>query len=67
LSSRSAAPADDERRDPADLELKARLIDLLGRHRGNVAEVARAFGKGREQIHRWMRRYRVDPDKYRGG
>jgi len=41
------------------------LLALLRRHRGNVAEVARAFGKGRMQIHRWARRYEIDLASFR--
>ena len=41
------------------------LLALLRRHRGNVAEVARAFGKGRMQIHRWARRYDIDLGSFR--
>lgn len=46
---------------PEDLERKARLLALLEQHRGNVSEVARAMGKARMQIHRWMRRYGIEP------
>ena len=41
------------------------LLALLQRYRGNVAEVARAFGKGRMQIHRWARRYDIDLASFR--
>ena len=45
--------------------LRAMLMDLLGRHEGNVAAVARALGKKRQQIHRWNRQLGIDPDEYR--
>jgi transcriptional regulator of acetoin/glycerol metabolism len=48
-----------------EAELRDRLVALLKRHRGNVADVARALGKARMQIHRWLRRFEVDPDVYR--
>jgi DNA-binding NtrC family response regulator len=35
------------------------LVALLAEHRGNVSAVARALGKGRTQIQRWMKRYRL--------
>jgi sigma-54 dependent transcriptional regulator, acetoin dehydrogenase operon transcriptional activator AcoR len=41
------------------------LLALLQRYRGNVAEVARAFGKGRMQVHRWARRYDIDLASFR--
>ena len=46
-------------------ELRARLVDLLREHRGNVSAVARAMGKARMQIHRWMKRFGLEPDAYR--
>src|SRR6185369_7185544 len=56
--SRGAPPADeiDDNVDPADAELKQRLIDELGRAGGSVSEVARAMGKARMQIQRWIKR-----------
>ena len=50
---RSEAPSADE------------LRDLLMRHRGNVAAIARELSKDRVQIHRWMKRYALDPDDFR--
>ena len=41
------------------------LVALLQEHGGNVAEVARLFGKGRMQIHRWARRYGIDLASFR--
>jgi transcriptional regulator with PAS, ATPase and Fis domain len=41
------------------------LLALLRRYRGNVAQVARAFGKGRMQVHRWARRYDIDLASFR--
>ncbi len=48
-----------------DQALRDQLAGELKRHRGNVSAVARALGKGREQIHRWMRRFALDPEKFR--
>lgn len=42
------------------------LRELLAAHRGNIAAVGRELGKERMQIHRWMRRYGIRPDEYRG-
>jgi DNA-binding NtrC family response regulator len=41
------------------------LRDLLARHAGNVAAVARDLGRDRAQIHRWMRYAGIDPQDYR--
>jgi sigma-54 dependent transcriptional regulator, acetoin dehydrogenase operon transcriptional activator AcoR len=48
-----------------DGELRLELLSQLARHHGNLAEVARAMGKARMQIHRWCRRFGVDPEVYR--
>jgi len=47
---------------PTEQELR----DLLERHQGNVAAVGRQLGKERMQIHRWMQRYGIVVDEYRG-
>ncbi|MFO0614810.1 MAG: sigma 54-interacting transcriptional regulator [Polyangiaceae bacterium] len=52
---------------PAPLDETAALVrDALVRHRGNVSEIARELGKTRMQIHRWMKRYGLDPEMFRG-
>jgi len=62
-SPREAVAADD----PSDPEaLRRTLISLLEQHRGNISYVARDMGKARMQIHRWMRRFDLDPDAFRG-
>jgi transcriptional regulator of acetoin/glycerol metabolism len=50
---------------PEDAKLRSELVRLLGEHRGNVADVAREMGKARMQIHRWLKRFEVDPGLYR--
>jgi transcriptional regulator with AAA-type ATPase domain len=59
-----AGPAEDG---PAmdDDVLRARLLELLTQHDGNVSAVARAMGKARMQIHRWMKRFGLEPDQFR--
>ncbi len=42
------------------------LRELLSRHRGNIAAVGRELGKERMQIHRWLKRYNIDVEEYRG-
>lgn len=49
----------------ADLERRRQIIALLEEHRGSVSAVARAMGKGRTQIQRWMKRLDIDAAPYR--
>ena len=51
--------------DPADAARRAELVELLTQHRGNVSAVARATGKARMQIQRWMKRWAIDPELFR--
>lgn len=46
---------------PSEEELRA----LLERHAGNIAAVGRELGKERMQIHRWLKRFAIDLEKYR--
>jgi DNA-binding NtrC family response regulator len=59
----SLHPAPNRHGTPSEPELRA----LLSEHEGNVAAVGRALGKARMQIHRWVERYAIDLDDYRGG
>jgi DNA-binding NtrC family response regulator len=52
-------------RAPDDERLRDELIAKFAQHAGNVSHVARAMGKARSQIQRWMRRFEIDPEKYR--
>jgi transcriptional regulator with AAA-type ATPase domain len=54
-----AITAEDER-------IQALLVASLEETRGNVSKVARALGRTRMQIHRWMNRFGIDVEKYRG-
>jgi len=51
------APIADARRDE--------LIALLEKHQGNVSKVAVDMGRVRQQIQRWLKRYGLDPERYR--
>ena len=44
---------------------EGKLRELLVRHAGNIAAVARELGKGRMQVHRWIRRHGLDLSDYR--
>ncbi|WP_437754858.1 sigma 54-interacting transcriptional regulator [Sorangium sp. So ce1389] len=63
------APGDDARREgdtrPEDDARRRELVALLVEHRGNITAVARAAGKARMQIQRWLKRYRIDPEQFR--
>jgi len=48
-----------------DAARRERLTELMREHRGNVAAVARAMGKARMQVQRWLKRYRIDAEQYR--
>ena len=52
-----AAPAADARRDE--------LVVLLEKHHGNVSKVAVELGRVRQQVQRWIKRYGLDPERYR--
>ena len=44
--------------DAEDHLRRAELVELLRQHRGNVTAVARALGKARVQVQRWIKRYK---------
>ena len=63
--SRSSLPAQPLRAVGSEELLKQSLIEQLTRSAGNVSEVARAMGRTRMQIHRWMKRFGIDPESFR--
>jgi transcriptional regulator with GAF, ATPase, and Fis domain len=44
---------------------REQIAGLLREHAGNVSAVARILGKTRAQIHRWIKRYQLDPRSFR--
>jgi DNA-binding NtrC family response regulator len=62
-----AGTAGSDRRPLREPELahRAELVRLLREHQGNIAAVSRATGKGRQQVHRWLKRYALDPESFR--
>jgi transcriptional regulator of acetoin/glycerol metabolism len=61
----SARARDSGDGDPSDEARHTELLRLFREHRGNVTQVARALGKARVQVQRWMKRFDIDPDKFR--
>jgi sigma-54 dependent transcriptional regulator, acetoin dehydrogenase operon transcriptional activator AcoR len=51
---------------PASVPTANELSSLLRHHHGNVARVARDLGKARMQVHRWVQRYNLDLQSFRG-
>jgi transcriptional regulator with GAF, ATPase, and Fis domain len=65
----SAAPAarleaegEEEREPPPD---RARLEELLRRHRGVLADVAREMSRSRKQVYRWIHHHGLDVEAFR--
>lgn len=56
----SAAPLS-----PEDVRLRREILVKLEAHGGNIAEVAREMGKARMQVHRWLKRFAIDPGVFR--
>jgi DNA-binding NtrC family response regulator len=48
-----------------EASLRAFVLTMLEAHAGNISEVSRATGKTRMQIHRWMKRFDIDPTAFR--
>jgi hypothetical protein len=49
----------------SDARLRDSLLAALLEHKGNVTHVARAMGCTGMQVHRWMRRFQIDPAELR--
>ncbi len=49
-----------------ETKLRDELTAALTQTRGNISEIARTMGKTRMQIHRWMKRFGIDPETFRG-
>jgi DNA-binding NtrC family response regulator len=49
----------------ADQKQRDELVASLREHHGNISAVARALGKDRKQIQRWVKRFQVDTSEFR--
>jgi transcriptional regulator of acetoin/glycerol metabolism len=60
-----AAPKSQGAPAPSGDAIREHLLAALKQHKGNISEVARVMGRTRMQIHRWMKRWQIDPEAYR--
>jgi DNA-binding NtrC family response regulator len=61
----SSPPASRRSLSAEDAKLREELVLKLAEYNGNLADVARAMGKARMQIHRWLNRLGIDPGVFR--
>ena len=59
------AAATGARRATAPSPTPAQLEELLRRYEGNVADVSRELGKHRAAVWRWIKKFGLDPQKFR--
>ena len=52
-------PATQPKQKESELRKREELLGLLRAHEGNVSAVARALGKARPQVQRWLKRYGI--------
>jgi DNA-binding NtrC family response regulator len=66
IAEAAQAPHDSDPPEPdPDDAIRRELLLRLAEARGNLSEVARAMGKARQQIQRWVRRLGIDPEAFR--
>lgn len=61
-----ASSADKGRLSESEKQRRGEILQLLREHSGNITAVARALGKARTQVQRWLKRYRIDPRNFQG-
>jgi transcriptional regulator with GAF, ATPase, and Fis domain len=62
----AASPAPSpERPERGDDERRARLVEALRAHKGNIVWVAKALKTSRSQVHRWLKRFNLSPEDFR--
>ena len=49
----------------SDARTRRELLALLAQHQGNVTEVAKAMGKARMQVQRWIKKFDIDASTFR--
>ena len=67
LTAPVASPTEEpqRRKSPEPAPSAAELEAALARHAGDVAEVARAMGRQRAAVWRWIKQFGLKPEKYR--
>jgi len=67
LSDALVAPAqgDADAAERRRVDRREQVVAALRAHNGNVSAAARALGKARSQVQRWIREYEIDPEQYR--
>jgi len=63
---RAETPSKPLRLTAEEQALCAELVAKMEEHKGNVTHVGAAMGKARTQIQRWMRRFGIDPQQFKG-
>jgi transcriptional regulator with PAS, ATPase and Fis domain len=61
----AAAQEPQRRKSPEPAPTVAELEALLSRHAGDVADVARAMGRQRAAVWRWIKQFGLKPERYR--
>jgi hypothetical protein len=51
---------------PREQQVRETPVAMLRAHRGNVSKVAREMSPGRMRVRRWIKRFELDPDSFRG-
>lgn len=64
-SQAARSPAQAAQPRPAGTPSEDELREHLSQYGGNIAAVGRVYGKERMQVHRWLKRYGIDPNEYR--
>ena len=47
------------------VQLRQKLVELLTSHHGNISAVARALGRDRVQVRRWLRKLKLETARFR--
>jgi len=64
ITAEAAEPMSDVKNGPPT---RAELETLLREYRGNVTELARAVGRSRKQVYRWLEQHALDAERFRDG
>jgi transcriptional regulator with GAF, ATPase, and Fis domain len=65
LSEPPDGPAPGAPLDARDEAIRAQLVAALEKHHGNISATARELGKARVQVQRWLKRFEIDPERFK--